>query len=320
MHTGFLYDPIFLEHDTGPGHPECARRLTATLEYLQQQDWFAQLLPLKPKAIDRHWLLQVHTADYIQRVEAACRNGAPYLDTPDVSISQRSYEVALYAAGSGLVLADELLAGRIDNGFALLRPPGHHAEADMALGFCLFNNIAILARYLQQQHGLERIAILDWDVHHGNGTQHAFESDGSVLYASIHQYPFYPGSGGDQETGHAAGRGTTLNCPVPAGTTDQDYEQLFRQRILPAIANFQPDILLVSAGFDAHRSDPLAGVSLSTEFYGWMTQRIMETADHHAGGRLLSLLEGGYDLQALPHCIAAHLKTLCRYHIDAAYP
>jgi acetoin utilization deacetylase AcuC-like enzyme len=320
MRTGFLYDPIFLEHDTGAGHPECAKRLTASLEHLQQQPWFAQLIPLQARAIDPRWLRQVHTKDYIRRVESACNNGMRYLDTPDVSISRRSYEVALHAAGSGLVLADRLLAGEIDNGFALLRPPGHHAEASMALGFCLFNNIAILARYLQQQHGLGRIAIMDWDVHHGNGTQHAFEADASVFYISIHQYPFYPGSGDRSEAGHDSGRGATLNCPMPAGAGDQDYEQVFRTRILPAIADFQPECILISAGFDAHYSDPLAGMSLSTEFYGWMTQRLLEAADHHSGGRLLSLLEGGYNLSALPCCIAAHLKTLCGSHIDAPYP
>lgn len=320
MRTGFLYDPIFLEHDTGPGHPECAERLTATLGFLRQQSWFDQLLTLRPRPIEHHWLEQVHTAEYIKRVEAACHKGLRYLDTPDVSICPRSYEVALYAAGSGLVLADELLAGRIDNGFALVRPPGHHAETAMALGFCLFNNIAILARYMQLQYGLKRIVILDWDVHHGNGTQHTFETDPSVFYISIHQYPFYPGSGWHTETGTSSGRGVTLNCPVAAGSGDRDYEQLFREQILPAIAEFQPEIILVSAGFDAHHRDPLAGINLSTAFYGWMTQRLMEAADHHADGRLLSLLEGGYDLESLPYCVAAHLKTLCCSHIDPPYP
>ncbi len=180
----------------------------------------------------------------------------------------------------------------------------------MAMGFCLFNNVAILARYLQKHHGLEKILILDWDVHHGNGTQHAFEEDPSVLYASLHQYPFYPGTGAASETGIGRGRGATLNCPMPARSGDAEYEQAFLRKILPTVETFKPQIVLISAGFDAHREDPLAGVCLSTEFFGWMTERMKEAAHQFSGGRLISLLEGGYHLDYLPRCIEAHLKAL----------
>jgi acetoin utilization deacetylase AcuC-like enzyme len=217
---------------------------------------------------------------------------------------------ARLAAGAGLSLADELMAGTIRNGFALLRPPGHHAEKSQALGFCLFNNIAILARYLQRRHGLEKILILDWDVHHGNGTQHAFEEDPSVFYISLHQFPFYPGTGAGHEKGSGRGKGYTLNCPMPAGAWDGDYRTAFENVILPRAREYRPDAVLISAGFDAHFSDPLAQVQLSTEMYGWMTREIMAVAQEFSGGRVLSLLEGGYDLEYLPRCIEAHVAVL----------
>ena len=198
----------------------------------------------------------------------------------------------------------------LNNGFALIRPPGHHAERDVALGFCLFNNIVIAACYLQQEYGLEKIVILDWDVHHGNGTQHSFESDPSIFYISLHQYPHYPGTGAYSETGIGDGSGTTLNCPMPAGSDDSHYEQAFREKILPAVNDYGPDAILISAGFDAHQADPLGGINLSTAFYGWMTERMLETADQHANGRLISVLEGGYALDALAASVSGHLQSL----------
>ena len=184
-----------------------------------------------------------------------------------------------------------------------MRPPGHHAEHDQAMGFCILNNVAILARYLKAVHGLDKVLVLDWDVHHGNGTQHTFEEDPSVLFASTHQYPFYPGTGAWSETGIGKGSGATLNCPMPAGSDDNDYEAAFMEKILPAIDQFKPEFIIISAGFDAHRDDPLGEINLSTGFYGWMTDRIMEMADKHAGGRIVSVLEGGYNLAMLPLCI-----------------
>lgn len=320
MRTGFLYDPRFLDHDTGHGHPESAARLRASIDYLQKQPWFGDLQDIAANPAEEQWLREIHSAAYIARAARACREQAPYLDCADVSISADSYEVALLAAGGALAVADAVMEQRIDNGFALLRPPGHHAEHDQALGFCLFNNVAITARYLQRRHDLDKILILDWDVHHGNGTQHSFEYDPSVLYISLHQYPFYPGSGAYDETGSGNGRGATLNCPQPAGSGDTDYERAFRDRVLPAIDHFRPQAILISAGFDAHRDDPLADVHLSSGFYGWMTRRLMEAADAHAGGRIISLLEGGYNLCALPECIAIHLATLADYRIEPLWP
>ena len=311
MTTGLYYDEIFLQHDTGQAHPECSARLTASINYLAAQDWFDQLILInEPRIADPSILQLIHNEDYIKRARATCLRGEKYLDSADVSICPESYEVACRAAGATLVLADRLMQGKITNGFGLIRPPGHHAEQGMALGFCLFNNIAILARYLQQRHSLEKILILDWDVHHGNGTQHSFQEDPSVLYISLHQFPFYPGTGARSETGIGRGEGSVLNCPMPAGATDEDYKQAFRDKIIPKINQFKPDAVLISAGFDAHKSDPLAQICLSTDCFGWMTRQMTELAARHAHGRLISLLEGGYNLQALPLCIAEHLIAL----------
>lgn len=310
MTTGLLYDPIFLQHQTSPGHPECSQRLTVSLKYLENQSWFASLTKINACPADVSWIETIHSRSYIRRAEETCRAGVPYLDSLDVSISTDSYDAAINAAGGTLALADLLMKREITNGFALLRPPGHHAEHEMALGFCLFNNVAILARYLQQQYGLGKVMILDWDVHHGNGTQHSFEDDPSVLYISTHQYPFYPGTGAWSETGIGRGTGATLNCPMPANSNDRDYEIAFKEKIIPKIDEFKPEFIIISAGFDAHRDDPLANIELSTGFYGWMTRLLVEKAEHYSEGRILSLLEGGYNLERLPQCISEHLGEL----------
>ena len=310
MTTGFLYDDRFLEHDAGPGHPERRERLSATMAYLRSQPWFERLRQLEAGPVDERWVAEVHSTSLIERAREACARELPYLDVMDTGISRRSFDVALLAAGAALELADRVIARDVDNAFALCRPPGHHAERDLALGFCLFNNVAIAARYLQRQHGLDKVLILDWDVHHGNGTQHTFEEDPSVLYVSTHQYPFYPGTGAWSETGIGRGEGATLNCPMPAGADDALYREAFEERILPAIDAFAPQFVIISAGFDAHRDDPLAHVNLSTEFFAWMTEQLMAAADKHAGGRLVALLEGGYNVDSLPLCIAEHLKVL----------
>jgi acetoin utilization deacetylase AcuC-like enzyme len=310
MKTGFHYDPVYLQHDTGMGHPECSERLTATMHFLRQQPYFDQLQPVTARTADLEWIETVHNQDYIRRAKLTCQTGMPFLDSMDVSISNRSFEIALQAAGSAMELADRIVSGKIDNGFALIRPPGHHAENGMALGFCIFNNVAILARYLQKQHGMNKVLILDWDVHHGNGTQHTFEEDPSVFYISTHQYPYYPGTGAWYETGTGRGEGATLNCPMAAGSGDREYEAAFMEKILPAIDHFRPEMIIVSAGFDAHINDPLGNINLSTEFYGWMTDVLMEKADKYSGGRIVSLLEGGYNLKMLPRCVGEHLKKL----------
>jgi acetoin utilization deacetylase AcuC-like enzyme len=310
LSTGFVYDKSFLKHLTGPGHPECPERLLSTLSYIKDTAWYQDLSQLSAIKCDRSWIEEIHSSDYISRALKCCQSGAPYLDSVDVGVCKDSYDVALLAAGTPMVLADAIIRNEIKNGFALQRPPGHHAENDMALGFCLFNNIAILARYLRKQYGLDKIMIIDWDVHHGNGTQHSFEDDGSVLYISSHQYPFYPGTGAYSETGFGQGKDATLNCPMPAGSQDKDYELIFMEKILPKIDSFKPEFVLISAGFDAHREDPLAEISLSTDFFGWMTERIMEKADQYADGRIISILEGGYNLEVLPQCVEAHLTKL----------
>ena len=310
MRTGLINDVRFLDHDTSPGHPECRERITESIDYLQAQTWFNDLIKIESKKADPELISDIHDYAYIRHAEEVCLSGQNHLDSMDVSVCTESYDIALLAAGSAIQLADKVINKTIDNGFALIRPPGHHAENAMALGFCLFNNIAVLARYLQNTHGLENIAIIDWDVHHGNGTQHLFEEDPSVLYISTHQYPFYPGTGHYSETGIGEGAGATLNCPMPAGATDEIYQEAFSQIILPKIDEFKPDIILISAGFDAHHADPLANINLSTESFGWMTERIMEKAAQYSDNRIISLLEGGYNLDALPKCIGKHLQVL----------
>ena len=310
MTTGLLYDERYLNHDTGFGHPECPQRISSIVSHLQKLPIYSTFKHLKPKQTELDWILTTHTADYIKRAQDACKNSSQILDTPDVVVSKESFEIAKLAAGGALRLADELIKGNISNGFAILRPPGHHAEANRAMGFCLFNNIAILARYLQKQHAVNKIVILDWDVHHGNCTQHTFYEDPSVFYMSLHQYPFYPGTGSVLETGEGRGVGTTLNCPMSAGTSDKDYKEAFIKKIIPAIKNYKPDIVLISAGFDAHKDDPLANINLSTECFKWMSERIAETAGEICNGRIISLLEGGYNLKVLPLCVEEHLKVL----------
>jgi acetoin utilization deacetylase AcuC-like enzyme len=310
MPTGFIYDPAFLTHDTGSGHPERPARLQAVMRRLVSQPWYPRLRQLTARPADIPWIETTHSLEYIRRAAAACESGDRFLDSMDVAISRESSDVALLAAGAVLALADDVISGASSNGFALVRPPGHHAEHDRALGFCLFNNVAVLARYAQKRHGIDKVAIVDWDVHHGNGTQHTFEADPSVLYVSTHQYPYYPGTGSASETGVGAGKGATLNCPMPAGASDADYRRAFSERILPKLRDFKPELLVISAGFDAHAEDPLAQINLSTDCFGWMTERLLEAADQHAGGRLISVLEGGYHLERLADCVTLHLALL----------
>ncbi len=310
LRTAYIHDPLFLSHDTGSRHPECSERLTCAHAMLSGQEWFGSLYQRSPRKASPDIVQLVHDPAYVERARQACESGARQIDTPDVSVSAESCEVALNAAGSVLEIADQVMAGRADNGFAMVRPPGHHAEAAEAMGFCLFNNIAIAARYLQNRHGLERILILDWDVHHGNGTQHIFEQDRTVFFISLHQFPHYPGTGSLTETGTGAGQGATLNCPMSPGLGDAHYRQAFREIVLPRAKAFCPDAVLISAGFDAHRADPLGAINLENESYVWMTQMILELADQCCEGRLISVLEGGYDLTALAESVTAHVRVL----------
>lgn len=311
LKTGFLFDERCLRHEPGPGHPESPLRLRAVMDRLSREAWFTGLKVFDRAApAEENWLREIHSAAYLARARETCERGEEMLDSADVGVCPESFNAARLAAGGALLLADAVVEKEIQNGFALLRPPGHHAEADAAMGFCLLNNVAVLARYLQKKHGLEKILILDWDVHHGNGTQHAFEEDPSVFYMSIHQFPFYPGTGRASENGAGRGKGTTLNCPVPAGAGDSEYSHIFSEKIIPAAEAYKPDMILVSAGFDAHADDPLGQVQLSTAAFAWMTERVLEIAERFCQGRLVSLLEGGYNLTALTDCVSAHVKNL----------
>lgn len=232
------------------------------------------------------------------------------VDSPDTQISEESFEIARLSAGSALRLVDGVMEGKLDNGFALMRPPGHHAERDLALGFCLFNNVAIAARYIQKKYGLKKILIVDWDVHHGNGTQHYFYEDPSVFYFSVHQYPFYPGTGSAEEKGRGAGLGTTVNVPLPAGCGDGEYLEVFKKSFYPRAIEFAPEFLLISAGFDAHACDPLGQMEVTREGYKKMTMIVQSVAEKCAGSRIISLLEGGYHLEALADSVQVHLESL----------
>ncbi len=308
--TGLVSSPLFRRHLTGPGHPERPARLEAIDRRLQESGLDTRLTPVEARAAEPRLIETIHSASYIRRVEAACARGASILDSPDTGIAPASFETALLAAGAALALVDAVVEGRVDNGFAAIRPPGHHAERDRAMGFCLFNNVAVAARHAQQRHGLGRILVIDWDVHHGNGTQHAFEEDPSVFYASLHQYPHYPGTGAAEEHGRGRGLGFTLNLPLPARSGDGEWLAAFDRHLAPAAAGFRPDLVLVSAGFDAHRLDPLSGTLVSEEGFSALTERVLDIAHTHCGGRLVCLLEGGYHLEALARSVQAHLESL----------
>jgi len=310
--VGWIASPQCDAHDPGPGHPERAERLAAIEARLVASGLAAQLERYAPEPAPRAALERVHPRAYLEHVERAIRSGATCVDSTDANVCPASFEAALAAAGGALLAVDGVLSGRWTRAFAGLRPPGHHAEEAFAMGFCLFNNAAVAARHAQAAHGLARVAIVDWDVHHGNGTQHLFEEDGSVFYASLHQYPHYPGTGAARERGRGAGAGTTLNCPQPAGSGDREWLAAFEGVVLPALEDFRPELVVVSAGFDAHRLDPLSQTRLSEESYAVMTRGLLELAERCAGGRLVSLLEGGYSLEGLAASVEAHVGELVR--------
>jgi acetoin utilization deacetylase AcuC-like enzyme len=310
VRTGFLYDEIYLRHHTGAGHPERPERLTAIVERLKQKGLLAELISLKPVAASTNWITTVHTPEYVERVRQSCRAGLGYVDTPDAPASADSYEVALAAAGGVQCAVDAVMAGRISNAFCAIRPPGHHALKDRAMGFCLFNNVAIAARYIQRQYKLPKVLIVDWDVHHGNGTQAAFDDDPTVFYFSTHQSPFYPGSGGAGEKGRGKGLGSKCNVPLPAGCGDAEYRQAFEEKLKPAAAAFKPDFVLISAGFDAAQGDLLGQMKVTPQGYAALTRIVKEIAAQYSEGRLVSVLEGGYNLDALAASVEAHLRAL----------
>jgi acetoin utilization deacetylase AcuC-like enzyme len=308
--TGLLLDPAFRLHHTGSGHPECPQRLDAIEKALLAEGLLQRCRPIAPRPISDAELLRCHSQAYLHTVRRDVAYGRAELSTGDTAIDEHSEDVARLAAGGVLAVVDGLLAGSLANAFAAVRPPGHHAETERGMGFCLFNNVALAARHAQAVHGLERVMIVDWDVHHGNGTQAIFWSDPSVFVLGVHEQGNYPGSGAASERGAGPGEGTTLNCPLPPGSDGAAVLAALEQALLPAAARFRPQLVLVSAGFDGHHRDPLGHFQLSSADYGALTACCLAVAADHAGGRLLSVLEGGYNLEALGESCAVHMAAL----------
>ena len=311
--TGFVYHQLYVQHETGFNHPESPLRVLA----IRKMVWYGDLRhalvqiepPFLPGATDP-WIQEVHTPAYFQRIkDAVPEQGQVHLDA-DTVMGPFSFHAAQTAVTGVLIAVDKVVSGELTNAFCAVRPPGHHALADRPMGFCLFNNVAIAARYIQKKHQLSRVLIIDWDVHHGNGTQAIFYNDPTVFYFSTHQHPFYPGTGAGDERGEGPGEGATLNCPFPAGCGDKEYIDAFERILVPAAEQFRPDFILVSAGFDAHRDDPLAAMKVTEDGFEEMSRVVRGLAKSLCGDRLVSVLEGGYHLGALAKSVERHLRVL----------
>ena len=306
--TGFIYHPLYQKHET-EHHPENPGRLQAILDRLKNDKKPLEIINVEPREALIEEIASIHDSGYISYVEQKCKEGQSSLDM-DTNISLNSYDAAILASGGGLTAVDKVIDGELDNVFCAVRPPGHHAEHERSMGFCLFNNVAVATRYAQKKRGLDRIAIFDWDVHHGNGTQNSFYADSSVFYSSSHQFPFYPGTGDKNETGTGDGLGATLNFPLRAYSGDEDYLSLVEDKLIPELFKFKPDLIIISAGFDAHAEDPLATMQVSSDCFGKMTTLIRKCAEEICNGRLISMLEGGYNHQALAESVHNHLEAL----------
>ncbi len=305
MTTLLLTHPACLEHDTGYGHPERADRLRAIGDALSAEAFAALRREEAPRA-DLAAIERVHPKAYIEMVQAEIpKQNHSWLDG-DTVVSPGSWEAVLRAAGAVLYAVDQVFGGAVDNAFCATRPPGHHAEPSRAMGFCLFNTVAVASLHARAAHGAERVAVIDFDVHHGNGTQAAFWEDKDLFYGSTHQMPLFPGTGAKMETGV----GNICNAPLSPGDDGDQFRAAFEDRVLPALDAFAPDLVIVSAGFDAHNKDPLAQIRLVEPDFAWVTEKLLEAARKHAGGKLVSALEGGYDLDALASSTAVHVKTL----------
>jgi acetoin utilization deacetylase AcuC-like enzyme len=305
--VGLFDDPVFREHDAGRGHPERPERLDAIRRGIREAGLEGRLALRQPRDATPGEILRVHTGPHLSRVAAT--QGRLHRFDPDTQAGPRSYAAAVRAAGAALEAVDSVLDGDLDRAFCTVRPPGHHAEAGRAMGFCLFNNVAVAAAHALAR-GLRRVAIVDWDVHHGNGTQAIFEADPRVLYVSSHEYPFYPGSGSLHESGEGAGRGFTVNLPLPAGLGDPEYSLIYREIVRPIGRSFDPELVLVSAGFDPYRDDPLAGMRVSERGFADLTQTCLDVAEGSARGRLVAVLEGGYHEEGLARAAAAVVARL----------
>jgi len=308
--TGLVCSAAFRDHDTGPWHPESPARVDAVVQGLQRAGLLDRCQLLAPRPATDAELLRCHTPGYLRRVLEDVRSGRDQLSTGDTAIGGGSETTARLAAGGVLTAVEAVMEARVANAFAVVRPPGHHASASRGMGFCIYNNVAIAARHLQAVHGLQRIMIVDWDVHHGNGTQDIFWRDPTVLFFSSHQDGLYPGSGSTRERGEAEGEGFTCNCPLPAGTAGAELLAAWRDRLLPLAAAFAPEFVLVSAGFDSGADDPLGDFRLAESDFAVLTRLVMEIAATHAQGRLVSCLEGGYNLAGLAASAAAHVAAL----------
>jgi acetoin utilization deacetylase AcuC-like enzyme len=308
MKVGLIYDPIYLEHETGD-HEENPARLVEIISLLERSALMAQCEAISPRPASLEELTLAHTSSHVSHIKSFAEKGGGWL-TVDTVMSSASYEVALYAVGGTLSGVDAVMEGEVDCAFALVRPPGHHATPQQAMGFCLFNNIAIAAKYALQRYNLERILIVDFDVHHGNGTQIAFYDDPRVLYFSVHEYPFYPGTGSIDENGHSEGKGTTVNVPLPAWSGDAEYIRVFDEILIPVARRYKPKLILVSAGYDAHWADNMSLMQVSVSAFTTMMEKIKELAQELCHGRMVAALEGGYHLQALSYSIKAAFDVL----------
>jgi acetoin utilization deacetylase AcuC-like enzyme len=310
MMVGCFHHELFIKHLEGYNHVESPRRLTAILERVKKSSAAASLRFIEAEPAERAWLERVHDRGYVEALLFLEIEEAVVLDWGDTVATRHSPEAALHAAGAGVQAARMVLEGRLESAFCPVRPPGHHAERGRAMGFCIFNNIAVAAADLIESGGLERVTIVDWDVHHGNGTESMFIGDDKVQYISIHQYPHYPGTGHADTVGTGRGTGYNVNIPMGTGAGDEDYLEVFERRVIPAIDEYKPQFILISAGFDAHGDDPLSGTLLTSGAFGEMTGILKKAAARHCGGRIVSMLEGGYDLEALAESVESHIAAL----------
>ncbi|MGD2092859.1 MAG: histone deacetylase [Candidatus Aminicenantes bacterium] len=306
----YLYDDIYLRHDAGTGHPESPERLTAINKAVKGAEWYQDLIRPQATPVPIDILSLVHDPRYIQLVERECKAGHMMLSTGDTNVCEESYEIALQAVGGVLAAVDAVFEKKAKNAFCAVRPPGHHATWNRGMGFCLFNNIAAAARYAQKKFNVERVLIADWDIHHGNGTNDIFYTDDSVFYMSTHQYPWYPGTGMLDEIGEGKGKGFTMNRPFPAGVGNKEIIAVFKDEFLPAAKKFKPDFALISAGFDSHFRDYLGGFRIDDDGFRELTKIMMEIADISGEGRLVSVLEGGYNLDSMWSAVMVHMEEL----------
>jgi acetoin utilization deacetylase AcuC-like enzyme len=309
---GIVYHPDYLLHVPPFEHPESPERLVAIMERLEERKLLEKMLPITPEYADDGDVEAIHDRKYLNQLEMSCRRGDMTLDAGDTYLSRHSYNVALLAAGGAIAGAKAVAEGTVDRAFCAIRPPGHHASRDVGMGFCLLNNVAVAAKYLQARFDVGKVLIIDWDVHHGNGTQNIFLEDPSVFFFSVHEHPtfIYPGTGRRWEIGKGKGEGSTLNAPMAPGSGDDEYRVVFEQILTPAAERFRPEFILVSAGFDGHADDPLADIRLSFEGYRYMTRAVIALAERFCGGRLVSILEGGYEISSLTSCIEIHVREL----------